>query len=79
MPVFDQTQAFRQLWQQLGVRRCIQLVLLLGLMVLTSFDEIPTISAVLPFLTVVMQPELVFEQAAIQPLIQFLGITTPRA
>ncbi len=77
MPAFEHSGVFRRLWLQFGARRRIQLGLLLVLMVLTSFAEMLTIGAVLPFLSVLMQPELVFKQAAIQPLIHFLGVTTP--
>ena len=46
-------------------------------MILASFAEILSIGAVLPFLAVLTVPRRIFYQAAAQPLIQTLGLTSP--
>ena len=51
--------------------------LLLILMVLTSFAEMISIGAVLPFLAVLTSPERVFEHQASQSIIHILGLTSP--
>jgi ABC-type multidrug transport system fused ATPase/permease subunit len=71
------TQLLRRLWHHLSARRRSQFVLLLVLMLLTSFAEILSIGAVLPFLGMLTAPERVFEHAAAQPVIQALGLTAP--
>jgi ATP-binding cassette subfamily B protein len=49
---------------------------LLVLMILASFAEIISIGAVLPFLGVLTAPDRIFDHAAAQPFIRFLGITS---
>jgi len=46
-------------------------------MVCTSFIEILSIGAVLPFLAVLTDPERIFTHSAAQPLIQLFGYKTP--
>lgn len=72
-----QSAIFR-LWQHIRPRRRLQFVFLLILMVLTSFAEIVSIGAVLPFLGVLTAPEKVFEHSAAQPLIQLLELSEPK-
>lgn len=69
---------FVRLWRHISLRRRKQFSLLLILMVVTSFAEIVSIGAVLPFLGVLTAPERVFEHSAIQPLIQTFRLTTPQ-
>ena len=71
------TQLLTRLWQHISPRRRRQFGLLLILMVLTSFAEILSIGAVLPFLAVLTAPTRVFEHAAAQPIIQMFGLTAP--
>lgn len=54
-----------------------QLALLLWLMVLTSFAEVMSIGAVVPFLVALTTPERVYEHQYAQPLIQALEIQGP--
>jgi ATP-binding cassette, subfamily B, bacterial PglK len=67
----------KQLWKHLTKRRKKQFGLLLILMLLASFAEIVSISAVLPFLGVLTAPEQVYQYPLMQPLIQFLELTKP--
>ncbi len=70
-------QLLRRLWHHIIARRRGQFGLLLVLMVLTSFAEILSIGAVLPFLGVLTAPERVFAHPAARPIIQVLTLTTP--
>jgi ATP-binding cassette, subfamily B, bacterial PglK len=71
------SQLLVRLWPHISRRRRGQLGLLLVLMVLTSFTEIFSISAILPFLAVLTEPERLFEHTAVQPIIQAMGVTEP--
>lgn len=73
-PIF---QLLSRLWHCFSMRRRGQFFLLLALMILTSFAEILSIGAVLPFLAVLTAPHHIFEHHAAQPFIQALGITSP--
>jgi ABC-type multidrug transport system fused ATPase/permease subunit len=65
----------RQLWRQLSGRRKVQFILLLLLMVFTSITEIISIGAIMPFLSVLTNPDLVLNYQLIKPLYTSLGIT----
>lgn len=73
-PIF---QLLSRLWHSISLRRRRQFFLLLVLMILSSFAEVLSIGAVLPFLAVLTAPNRVFEHPNIQPLIQNLGISSP--
>lgn len=69
-------QLIGRLWQHIGARRQRQFIALLGLMLLASLSEIVSIGVVLPFLGVLTAPDRVFANPAMQPLRQWVGITT---
>jgi len=64
----------RRLWVHLPPRRKKQLAILAVLMIITSFVEVVSIGAVLPFLGVLTSPEKIFAQDLAQPFIQLLLI-----
>jgi len=66
------------LWCHLTKRRQKQFWLILILMIISSISEIISISAVLPFLGILIAPEQVYQYPLIQPVIQILEITKPR-
>jgi len=66
---------FKKLWVHVHKRRKIQFLLVSILMVVSSFSEIISISAVLPFLGVLINPKNVFEHELMQPVIQIFGIS----
>jgi ATP-binding cassette subfamily B protein len=72
------TELFTRLWHHISRRRRWQFALLLLLMVLSSFAEIVSIGAVLPFLGVITTPELVYENKLFQPIIYAMGLAEPR-
>lgn len=67
----------KRLWRHISQHRRVQFVLLLILMVLTSFAEILSIGAVIPFLAVLTDPSVVFSYVSIQPIIQYMGLDVP--
>jgi ABC-type multidrug transport system fused ATPase/permease subunit len=68
----------RRLWRHINPRRRLQFVLLSALMVISSFSEVLSIGAVLPFLGVLIAPERIFTYSSMQPIIQLLGFTDPK-
>ena len=67
----------KRFWAYLALRRKKQLAFLLIIMLITSFYEMVSIGAVLPFLGVLVSPEKIFESEYIQPLVSGLQITEP--
>ena len=67
---------FKKLGHFLGSTRKTQLTILLLLMFVSSFAEMLSIGAVLPFLGVLTSPEAAFKSKYLQPLIQFFDIST---
>ncbi|QWD77043.1 ABC transporter ATP-binding protein [Polynucleobacter sp. MWH-UH24A] len=67
----------KRLWHQISRRRRLQFAILVLLMMLSSFAEVISIGAVLPFLGVLTAPESVFNTPSLQPFIQTLKITEP--
>ena len=65
------------LWGHLDKKRRVQFFLLLLLSVFSSFIEVISIGAVLPFLGVLVSPDKVFELEFSQPLIVMLGASSP--
>tara|TARA_B110000008_G_C16965356_1_gene561754 strand:- start:1412 stop:3154 length:1743 start_codon:yes stop_codon:yes gene_type:complete len=68
---------FKQLWHHLSKRRIKQLALLLFLMITASILEIVSLGSVLPFLSVLIAPEQVFQHEYAQPLISALKLREP--
>lgn len=67
----------KRLWHFISPRRRVQFSLLLVLMVLTSFAEIFSLGAVLPFLGVLTSPDTVYKQPFLRPLFSFFEIASP--
>ena len=65
----------KRLWWHISIRRRQQFGLLLVLMAITSFAEVLSIGAILPFLGALTAPERIFETPFLKPIIQFMGIT----
>jgi len=66
------------LWHHISPTRRRQFALLLVLMLFTSFAEVLSIGAVLPFLGVLTAPERIFEMPISQPIIQTLRLSEPK-
>jgi ABC-type multidrug transport system fused ATPase/permease subunit len=70
-------QLLRRLWNHISPRRRGQFALLLVLMIFASFAEILSISAVLPFLSILTDPARVFEHPSAQSIIVAMRLTEP--
>ena len=67
----------KRLWRHITSKRRKQLGLLLLLMLFVSIAEVISIGAVVPFLGVLANPEMIFNHELIQPLIVQAGFTSP--
>lgn len=67
----------RRLWGHLVLQRRRQLGTLLILILITSFTEVLSIGAILPFLGVLTAPERVFQYPAFQPFIHIFNLSKP--
>lgn len=68
--------SLKRLWGHIAPRRRLHLVLLLALMVATSFAEVVSIGAVFPFLTVLTKPDALLAQPWMAGTAAQLGLTT---
>ena len=69
--------SLKRLWKHISIKRQRQFTFLILFMLLTSFAEIVSIGAVLPFLGVITNPEIIFNNELSQPLIIFFNISEP--
>ena len=69
----------KRLWKHIGRNRKIQFILLLILTIFTSFAEILSLGALLPFLTALSDPDLLFDNSNMRPLWQYLKINTSQS
>lgn len=67
----------KSLWRHINKRRRMQFSFLLFLMLISSFAEVVSIGAVIPFLGVLVAPEQIFAHTATQSIIKFLGLSHP--
>lgn len=67
-----------RLWKFVNFRRRIQIAVLFIIMILTSITEVIGIGAVLPFLSVLIDPVPVFNHPYMQPLVNVLELTEPQ-
>jgi ATP-binding cassette subfamily B protein len=63
-----------KIWNYILPKRKLQFKLLVILMIITSFSEILSIGAVLPFLSVLTNPQKIFEIKSLQPILKFFKI-----
>ena len=66
-----------RLWRHLPSRRRRQLAVVSLLMVLSAFAEVMTIGAVIPFITVLVDPEGVFRYGPVADLAELMAISRP--
>ena len=64
------------LWNHLSSRRHRQLFLVLGLVILSALAEVATLGAVLPFISVLSEPESVYSYPLVSGVAERLGIGT---
>jgi ATP-binding cassette subfamily B protein len=66
-----------RLWNHLSKRRQKQFALMQVFAIIVSFFEMASLGAVIPFLTVLAEPETIFQNEHMQPFISFIQITQP--
>jgi len=66
---------FIRLWSHISLPRRRQFGFLFTLILLASGAEIFSIGMVLPFLTALTNPELLFDRPVIQPIVRLMGLT----
>lgn len=66
----------KRLWGHINSRRRLQFFVLLFLMVLTSFAEVFSLGAVIPFLGVLTSPDTVYANEFLRSLIEKIGINS---
>jgi ABC-type multidrug transport system fused ATPase/permease subunit len=71
-------ELLRRLWKHITPRRRVQFGILFFVMILASFAEVVSIGAVLPFLTALTAPDLIYNHPIMQPLIRVLNLTEPK-
>lgn len=67
----------KRLWRNLSKKRKTQFSILMVLMILTSFAEVFSLGALLPFLAVLTDPERVFRYDIVRKLAGLADVTTP--
>ena len=67
----------RKLWHHLSKKRRRQFIFIQILIVFASFFEMASLGAVVPFLSVLSQPDVVFQQDYMRPFIDLLDFKNP--
>lgn len=67
------TALLRGIWGHIAQKRRAQISLLMALLLLTSFAEVFSIGALLPFISILVSPDSFIEKPYAQPLITLLG------
>ena len=78
MPNPTQPQLLRRIWKHINRRRRIQFGILFLAMILASFAEVVSIGAVLPFLSALTAPDMIFGHPIAEPFIRALNLTEPK-
>lgn len=73
-PKFTLLDLINRLWGHISLRRRSEFALLILLMILSSFAEVFSIGAIIPFLGVLTDPNRIYGESLLQPLINFIGI-----
>lgn len=67
----------KRLWDHISYKRRYQFVTLLFIMIIASFAEVASIGAVIPFLTAMTSPDIVYESYYAKPLLDYFELTDP--
>ena len=66
----------KHLWYHLAQRRKRQFFLLMGLMLVSAFAEVVSLGAVLPFISILVAPDRLFNHPIVADVVQGLGFTS---
>jgi len=75
MKLEDQINLMYRLWAQINRACKLQLASIIVLMIIVAFAEVISIGAIMPFLTVLISPELVFHHPIASSTLRVFGIT----
>ena len=75
-PSYIITDLMLRLWQHISRRRRCQFLLLVVLMIFSSFVEVMSLSVVLPFLGILTAPDRFFNHSVVAAFAESLGITS---
>ncbi len=64
------------IWRHLAARRRAQLVVLMFIMLASGLSEILTMGAIIPFLSVLTSPNILWQNNYINPILKFLNISS---
>ena len=66
-----------RLWHHLRRRRKRQFIAITSLMLVSAFAEVATLGAVIPFITVLVNPDRVMQYEVVASLARFIGVVQP--
>lgn len=75
MKLVNQEHLLGRLWRQISRTCKIQLAIMIPLMVIVAFAEVISIGAIMPFLTVLISPDLIFHHPMAGSIIDVFGIS----
>ncbi|MDA9632472.1 ABC transporter ATP-binding protein/permease [Alphaproteobacteria bacterium] len=78
MPTPTHPELLRRIWKHINRQRRIQFGILFLAMILASFAEVVSIGAVLPFLSALTAPDIIFGHPIAEPFIRALNLTEPK-
>ena len=76
LPTDSLSNILIRLWHHLGRLRQRQFIMLSGLMLISAFAEVISLGAVLPFLSILVSPEIVFNHPIVSNIAPGWGITS---
>jgi ABC-type multidrug transport system fused ATPase/permease subunit len=71
------TSTLKSLFDHIGLKRRMQLLALVLLMIIAALVEVISIGSVIPFLSVLMSPDSFYNNPSFNPIIVYVGITEP--
>lgn len=77
-PAQNIDKLLKKLWFHVSKKKKLQFNLLFILIIISSFAEIISIGAIIPFLSILTSPEYIFVHPTAQPIIQYLEISNPK-
>lgn len=74
--LFNNSSNFKDLWSHIEKSRKIQLILVIILMIFASMAEVISIGSIIPFLTVILNPDSLYEIELLRNLLNYLNINS---
>lgn len=74
--LFNNSSNFKDLWSHIEKSRKIHLILVIILMIFASMAEVISIGSIIPFLTVILNPDSLYEIELLRNLLKYLNINS---